>query len=206
MDKEEKKGSKRSFDLNKNSKRSFDLDKKSTRKFDLSKESELVEEVKTTTPQPGTTPIQQAPMSRVKGKLLWLIMAIIIIFIIVVVAKMCKGSNNGLPVPATDTTNVKQHSNTTGSDSVKHDSIAATDDESSSVGQSTKVTSGSEGAMKSTAPVSTNTDADITAAANRVLDGEFGNGVERKQKLGDNYQTIQNKVNDMYRKGLAPRR
>ena len=33
-----------------------------------------------------------------------------------------------------------------------------------------------------------------------VIRGTYGNGLERKQKLGDEYTVIQNKVNEMYRK------
>lgn len=37
----------------------------------------------------------------------------------------------------------------------------------------------------------------------RVIRGDFGNGEERKTKLGSEYQEIQNKVNEMYRNGLV---
>lgn len=36
-----------------------------------------------------------------------------------------------------------------------------------------------------------------------VIRGTYGNGLERKQKLGDEYTVIQNKVNEMYREGLV---
>ena len=36
-----------------------------------------------------------------------------------------------------------------------------------------------------------------------VIRGVYGNGEERKQKLGDSYREIQDIVNDMYRKGLV---
>lgn len=36
-----------------------------------------------------------------------------------------------------------------------------------------------------------------------VIRGTYGNGLERKQKLGDKYTVIQNKVNEMYRDGLV---
>lgn len=36
-----------------------------------------------------------------------------------------------------------------------------------------------------------------------VIRGDFGNGEERKMKLGTEYSTIQNKVNEMYAKGLV---
>ena len=36
-----------------------------------------------------------------------------------------------------------------------------------------------------------------------VIRGTYGNGLERKQKLGDEYTVIQNKVNEMYHDGLV---
>lgn len=38
--------------------------------------------------------------------------------------------------------------------------------------------------------------------AKDVIRGKYGNGEVRKQKLGEQYAEIQNKVNEMYRKGL----
>lgn len=37
----------------------------------------------------------------------------------------------------------------------------------------------------------------------RTIRGDFGNGKERKEKLGSEYSVIQNKVNEMYREGLV---
>lgn len=37
--------------------------------------------------------------------------------------------------------------------------------------------------------------------AKRVIRGDFGNGSERKEALGSEYNVIQSKVNEMYRKG-----
>ena len=39
--------------------------------------------------------------------------------------------------------------------------------------------------------------------ARRVIRGDFGNGQERKDKLGSAYAEIQSKVNEMYRQGLV---
>ena len=41
----------------------------------------------------------------------------------------------------------------------------------------------------------------IEENAKRVIRGDFGNGQERKDKLGADYRQIQDKVNEMYRKG-----
>jgi hypothetical protein len=38
---------------------------------------------------------------------------------------------------------------------------------------------------------------EITALANEVIQGNFGNGDERKEALGEHYQEIQNRVNEL---------
>lgn len=43
----------------------------------------------------------------------------------------------------------------------------------------------------------------IEEKAKLVIRGDFGNGEERKMKLGLEYSAIQNKVNEMYAKGLV---
>ena len=43
----------------------------------------------------------------------------------------------------------------------------------------------------------------IEEKAKLVIRGDFGNGEERKMKLGTEYSAIQNKVNEMYAKGLV---
>lgn len=49
------------------------------------------------------------------------------------------------------------------------------------------------------APVS----GDVVENARRVIRGDFGNGQERRNKLGSSYSEIQGKVNEMYRQGLV---
>lgn len=49
------------------------------------------------------------------------------------------------------------------------------------------------------APVSS----DVEENARRVIRGDFGNGQERRDKLGSSYSEIQGKVNEMYRQGLV---
>lgn len=43
----------------------------------------------------------------------------------------------------------------------------------------------------------------IEEKARQVIRGNFGNGQERKDKLGASYSEIQSKVNEMYRQGLV---
>lgn len=49
------------------------------------------------------------------------------------------------------------------------------------------------------APVS----GDVETNARRVIRGDFGNGQERKDKLGSSYSEIQGKVNEMFRQGIV---
>lgn len=51
-------------------------------------------------------------------------------------------------------------------------------------------------AQKPSAPVE-----EVKAAAISVIRGNYGNNPERRRKLGDRYQEIQSKVNEMYRNG-----
>ena len=41
----------------------------------------------------------------------------------------------------------------------------------------------------------------IEEKAMQVWDGIYGNGTERKSKLGSDYQAVQKRVNEMYRNG-----
>lgn len=44
---------------------------------------------------------------------------------------------------------------------------------------------------------------DVEENARRVIRGDFGNGQERRDKLGSSYSEIQGKVNEMYRQGIV---
>lgn len=58
-----------------------------------------------------------------------------------------------------------------------------------------------EDAVAEETPV--NQEGDIQQKANDVIRGVYGNGQVRKNKLGHEYRAIQDKVNEMYRKGLV---
>jgi len=65
--------------------------------------------------------------------------------------------------------------------------------------------SASDDSPKNSAPNSTSSVASLSSSldenALRVVRGEFGNGQERKNALGDRYTEIQSRVNEMYREG-----
>ena len=61
-------------------------------------------------------------------------------------------------------------------------------------------TIGNNGNDQKTATIPSGT---LEEKAKDVIRGNYGNGVVRKQKLGDQYAEIQGKVNEMYRNGLV---
>lgn len=56
---------------------------------------------------------------------------------------------------------------------------------------------------KSSSSTSAPVSGDIEENVRRVIRGDFGNGQERRDKLGSSYSEIQGKVNEMYRQGLV---
>lgn len=71
----------------------------------------------------------------------------------------------------------------------------------------TKTTPKSETVKEVSAPVNRPASVALSGSledkARQVICGDFGNGAERREKLGDQYSEIQSKVNEMYREGLA---
>ena len=47
-----------------------------------------------------------------------------------------------------------------------------------------------------------NTNSDIEQKALDVIRGKYGNGNERKEKLGSDYSAVQKKVNELYKQGI----
>jgi hypothetical protein len=76
---------------------------------------------------------------------------------------------------------------------------------SNNVTNSNNAESSNSTPSKNQSPTSTSASSAITPVgsidekANQVLRGDFGNGLERKRALGDEYAVIQAKVNELYR-------
>lgn len=204
------------------SNRQFDLEKKPVRVFDLDKEPvEHSVEKNVTTPETGGNPDGASvggknipvPDSSNSKKFWWIIAIVIIAILAFFLTRGCGGSGEETVVPVADSTGVVENvadttidSSAAGEDGV--DVSSSTEDtgtganaQSSENGAEQNISAAQQGDNA----VSTATEADIQRAADRVLDGEFGNGQERKDKLGSSYAAVQRKVNEMYRKGLAPR-
>ena len=108
-------------------------------------------------------------------------------------------NSNGSDVTSSSQNSVATQSSTQSSNGTHQkpsavSGVSTTTEQSSAPVQSEPVTSQSK-------QVSIN--GSVEELALEVIRGVYGNGLERKQKLGDRYAEIQGKVNEMYRNGLV---
>ena len=89
---------------------------------------------------------------------------------------------------------------TAGNDKSKSDSDAKTSQSQEQPSATTSVKKASSIAQSKDISVPVGT---LEEKAKLVIRGDFGNGEERKVKLGSEYSAIQGKVNEMYAKGLV---
>lgn len=73
-------------------------------------------------------------------------------------------------------------------------------DSAESSGSSSKTSSTSSTDSKSKSK--TKDEFDLDAAATKIIRGEFGNGSDRKNRLGSTYKEVQKRVNEMMKKNL----
>ena len=88
---------------------------------------------------------------------------------------------------------------------MKKATVPEAEQEQNNVGENTDAasatpTNSDESTKQTTAPVSTS-NSSVEEKAMQVWDGVYGNGTERKSKLGSDYKAVQKRVNEMYRNG-----
>ena len=92
--------------------------------------------------------------------------------------------------------------NDTQKENIVSDKNNETDNSNTTISQQNNTLSTTE--SKTILPKESNLTAEtIEAKAWLVIRGDFGNGKERKMKLGSDYSVIQNKVNELYKNGLV---
>lgn len=160
-----------------------------------------------------TRPTSDAPKSR---KMIWLIIGVIVLCFLGYFI-FSKPDNDGQkPVVVEDKTeveNISVPSDTTNSKEAVKEGVGETKsevvensnnnvDESTAMVESVKPTETTTIDNAKTSVRTTNVSNDVEAEAMKVIRGDYGIGQERKNKLGDKYQTIQNRVNELKREGL----
>lgn len=158
--------------------------------------------------------LHSTPETPKSKKTIWIIIGAVVLCIIGYFI-FSKPDNDGQkPVVAEDNTemkNISVPSDTTNSKEAVKESVE--DTESRVVGNSNvnESTTSAEGVKPAEATTmvkantsirATNVSNDVEAEAIKVIRGDYGIGQERKDKLGDKYQTIQNRVNELKREGL----
>ena len=211
------------FQLNKGTNHGFDISKGGKRKFDLSKDDDdlvLVPNAKphpvaTVNPDQSTADEQQEKKNK---KWLWIILTIIVIILLIWWLLPGKSTDSS---PVIEDVSIQEV--TTPTDSTKDVSVDAeipvgeeveeenvNNDETSASSEPVVNTP-----VPTTAPVTpqfpndaNNSNAsslvsnDIEAEAVKVIRGEYGIGQERKNKLGNKYEAIQQRVNELKREGI----
>ena len=187
--------------------RNFNMEKHVERHFDIEKEeAPVVAEVsggKSADAKPRVTAGGDNSNGS-KNKMLALV-AIVVLAIVAFVAYRSCGSNENT---------VEEPTNTVVSDSTEKEktdttSTVETTNSESGQPQSTVSEGSSETEAKpepnsvSNEPISTNSSTENTVEekAKQVWEGLYGNGAERKSKLGSDYKAVQKRVNEMYRNG-----
>ena len=118
-----------------------------------------------------------------------------------VIAQNTENQNEGNDAPATSTSSVnpaKANDNQVAERPAKRNPAT--------IAEPAKPAQSKPAATQTTKPFSVTSapvSGDVEENARRVIRGDFGNGQERRDKLGSSYSEIQGKVNEMYRQGIV---
>ena len=185
--------------------RSFNMEKHVERHFDIEKEQVPVLD----TPQNKTIDVQSQETdggnngNGSKNKMVAIIAVIVLIVIAFVAYRSC----------GTNESKVDEFTNTIVSDSTEKADTTSNEEKSASpISEQSQSTSSEVSSETGINAESDNTSAvpttksessgkSIEEKAMQVWDGVYGNGTERKSKLGSDYKAVQKRVNEMYRNG-----
>lgn len=183
--------------------RNFNMEKHVERHFDIEKEQAPVISSKPVAPDTpdSITTVEDEKQSGNKKSLL----AIIVVVVLAIIAFFIyKGQGSGNS--ETEKSPVVEQSDSTSkeqSDSVseKSDVGPATNANTPSVDDSNTSTSDDTQVSDKPVPSTNSSVKTVEEKAKEVWDGVYGNGTERKNKLGSDYKAVQKRVNEMYRNG-----
>ena len=187
--------------------RSFNMEKHVERHFEIEKEEVPVADTSIEKPDSlidGSTE-ENTCTSNNRGKLI--VVIVVVLAILAFVAYRSCGSDQEKESEPTNTivsdSTEKEKTDTTSN--VKKATAPETEQEQNNVGENTgdvsaAPTNSDEPTKQTSASVSTS-NSSVEEKAMQVWDGVYGNGTERKSKLGSDYKAVQKRVNEMYRNG-----
>lgn len=185
-----------------NSKHAFNIEKHCERHFNLEKEETAVGNI-VTSPIVNRSEQQQSEGNHAvhsggnggRKKLLIAIVSIAAVLVLAFFGYKCCGNSatDSKPLAPTET-----DTNQVDTTVQQQDTVHVEDTNFQSV-QETNVEDSNSTSTESALPQESN--ASVKDMALQVWKGVYGNGTERKQKLGSNYEAVQRYVNEMYRNG-----
>lgn len=188
--------------------RGFNLEKPKKRTFNLEKETECPVEPKVKGKDNSAggkqkiTPTAEAANGTSEGGKRWIVLSVVLVLIVVAVVALRGCGKDKATQPATapienvadstqkekpDSSSSQEQTQATGS---TEQAEAPTSEQNANANNASTVSSTSSPAGKT-----------VEEMANQVWDGVYGNGTERKAKLGSDYAKVQKRVNEMYRNG-----
>lgn len=198
MEEKDKRKSARGFNLEKPQKRTFNLEKETeTIKEPIAVTKGMTADSKQAAPQ-----TEEAQVSSGGGKK-WILLAVLLLLIVLGVMALRGFDNKDADV--TEKAPVESVSDST--DKEKADSTSSVEQSQAPESNEQQEASGEQNSNANTnsssSDLSTGSPVAITVEqkAMQVWDGVYGNGAERKAKLGSDYAAVQKRVNEMYQNG-----
>ncbi len=216
---------------NRKSKRAFNIEKHSNRHFDLEKEDAIVAPSMATPTPTSSAKNATSSTNAINNtaedtrdnqdngnggsKKLWIVLLVVVVAALAFFGYKSCGNGSSEPEQAvpTDTTSNSQadttdlQSETTPSESTATPSNSDTNsnnemqDETAPSQEETVTPNESAKPASTTVTYTQNNELSVKEKAMQVWDGVYGDGAERKEKLGSDYKAVQRYVNKMYRNG-----
>lgn len=188
--------------------RSFNMEKHVERHFEIEKEEVPVADTpieKSDSVITGSSIGEDTSTSNNRGKLIAVIVVVLAIFAFVAYRSCGSGQEKESEPTNTIVSDSTEKEKTDTTSNVKKATAPETEQEQNNVGENTDAasatpTNSDEPTKQTSAPVSTS-NSSVEEKAIQVWDGVYGNGTERKSKLGSDYKAVQKRVNEMYRNG-----
>lgn len=189
--------------------RSFNMEKHVERHFEIEKEGVPVADTpieKSDSVIAGSSIGEDTSTSNNRGKLIAVIVVVVLAFLAYVAYRSCgSGQENESEPTNTIVSDSTEKEKTDTASNVKKATAPETEQEQNNVGENTgdvsaAPTNSDEPTKQTSASVSTS-NSSVEEKAMQVWDGVYGNGTERKSKLGTDYKAVQKRVNEMYRNG-----
>ena len=187
--------------------RSFNMEKHVERHFEIEKEEVPVADTSIEKPDSlidGSTE-ENTYTSNNRGKLIAVIVVVLAILALVAYRSCGSGQEKESEPTNTIVSDSTEKEKPDTASNVKKTTAPETEQEQNNVGENTgdvsaAPTNSDEPTKQTSASVSTS-NSSVEEKAMQVWDGVYGNGTERKSKLGSDYMAVQKRVNEMYRNG-----